>query len=104
MENEYAIRIGNSLVVLYGPQYRGSVNKTMLSYREGVWCEKTETGEWMPDWNLTWFWKTGDMPENYFYYEQDPPETALHNLMRTMAAGNRKIRTTKGHAAAAAAA
>lgn len=81
MDNELAIPIDDSLVILYDPENTITViNGTKLYYREGVWCEKDETGEFMPDWSLTWFYTDKHNPEDYYYYEQDPPETAIHNL------------------------
>ena len=47
----------------------------------GLWMEKDENGDYAPDWDLTWFWKVGNSPEDYFYYEQDSFEVSLYNLI-----------------------
>jgi len=79
--DEIVFEMDGSLVSLDIEEYEASINGDTLYYREGVWCERDEeTGEWMPDWDLTWFYKDPENPEEYFYFEQDPPETALHNL------------------------
>lgn len=44
--------------------------------------ERNNAGEFEPDWGLTWFYENPDNPKDYFYYEQDPPGTAIHNLER----------------------
>ncbi len=79
--DEEVFEIDGSLVSLDIEEYEVTIGGNDLYYREGVWCERDEdTGEWMPDWDLTWFYKDPENPADYFYFEQDPPETAIHNL------------------------
>jgi len=72
--------IGDSMVELYGPEMRTPVNGETVYFREGSWLEKDENGEYYADWNLTWFYKDKEHPENYLYFEQDSWPTALYNM------------------------
>ena len=80
-KEEVEFYIDDSLVCLDEDEYIVNIDGRTIYYREGVWCERYD-GEMMPDWSLTWFYEDPDNPEDYFYYEQDPPETAIHNLKR----------------------
>ena len=73
-----------SAVVLYGEEHEVVIAGEIVHYREGVWLERGDDGELYPDWDLTWFYKDTDHPQEYIYYEQDPPEVALHNLRRIL--------------------
>ncbi len=75
----------NSAVILDGTEHSVTIHDQKVYYREGTWCERDDDGELMPDWGLTWFYTNKEHPENYLYYEQDPPETAIHNLTSILA-------------------
>ena len=81
---EICFEIDNSLVCLDDIEHETNIYGQHVYYREGVWCEKYD-GEFMPDWSLTWFYTDQNHPENYLYYEQDPPDTAIHNLKNYIA-------------------
>lgn len=70
----------NSFVTLYGPKKCVKLLGEDFYAAEGTWFEKCDDGTYTPDWDLTWFWKVGNCPEDYFYYEQDSFEVSLHNL------------------------
>lgn len=73
--------VDGSLVTLYGPVVAVHGFENELYAAEGVWCEKDEeTGEFMPDWSLSWFWRADENPENYVYFEQDGIPVSLHNM------------------------
>ena len=53
---------------------------------EGMYCNYNEkTGELEPDWSCTLLYENvpDDRfdPDNYSYFEQDPPMTAIHNFL-----------------------
>ena len=83
---EVLFEVNGAQVVLEGPQAQITINGLGTVYvREGTWMEKGEDGEFYPDFSLTWFYKDEEHPEDYLYYEQDPPEVAVYNLTRAMA-------------------
>ena len=69
-----------SHVVLMGPEKEVDIAGTHLYYREGEYLQIDDDGGTLPDWSLTCFYEDKEHPENYLYIEQDPPETAMHNL------------------------
>lgn len=69
-----------SHVVLYGVEKEIELCGVHLYYREGEYYQIQEDGNLCADWCLTWFYENRNCPEEYFYFEQDPPETAIHNL------------------------
>lgn len=77
--------IDDSLVELSGPVYRVIVSEHQSYFiREGTWFEKDESGEFQPDWSLTWIYKDEDDPKSYAYYEQSPKETAVYNFIKSL--------------------
>lgn len=82
-DEQYIETADGGHVVLYGPTEEVVLGGVHLYYREGDWLEEYD-GELVPDWSLTWFYEDTEHPEKYFYYEQDPAETALYNLTRIM--------------------
>lgn len=78
------IPVEDSLVILEGEIGKTTICGIELYYREGLWCEKDDDGEFMPDWDLTWFYFDKDNPSDFVYFEQDPPETAIYNLSRIL--------------------
>ena len=82
--DEVLIPIDNSLVVLEGAEGEVDIAGMHLYYREGAWYERGDDGEFYPDWGLTWFYKNPEHPEDYFYYEQDAPVVAIHNLISAL--------------------
>ena len=84
--------IDDSLVILEGEEHEVDISDMHLFYREGVWCEKYD-GEWMPDWCLTWFYDDQDNPADYIFFEQDPPETAIHNLRHILNEHTKSVRS-----------
>ena len=75
------IEMDDALVLLEGPEKSSIICGVEVFYREGCWCERDEeTEEFIPDWSLTWFYIGEGNCTNYVYFEQDPPETALHNF------------------------
>ena len=69
-----------SHIVLYGPEHEITISNTHLYYREGEYYQVYEDGNLYADWSLTLFYEDRNCPEEYFYFEQDPPETAIYNL------------------------
>lgn len=93
--NEFQIvndSIGEEACILaYGPAWRVTDKDVIVV--EGVYCNyNKETDEYDPDWALTLVYK--DVPDEEFdpdrfvYYEQDPPETAIHNYLQGPACWN----------------
>ena len=83
-----SFEIDDSIVCLEGEEVEVTVCGEKTYYREGTWCEKNDDGDFEPDWSLTWFYKDKDNPQDYFYYEQDPPETAIYNLRNILSQNN----------------
>lgn len=80
-EFEFEVEDGDgSHIVLYGPIEEVIIEGIHLYYREGDYYQIDDDGELYADWSLTLFYQDIDHPEEYFYFEQDPPETAIHNL------------------------
>ena len=73
--------VDESFVELFGDIYMISLDQDIY-IREGTWFEKNDSGEWEPDWSLTWFYTDEDNPQDYLYFEQDGIEVSLHNFMR----------------------
>lgn len=69
-----------SHIVLYGSEGEITIENIHLYYREGDYYQIDDNGELYADWSLTLFYEDQDHPEEYFYLEQDPPETAIYNL------------------------
>lgn len=69
-----------SRIVLYGPENEVTIENIHLYYREGDYFQIDDNGELYADWCLTLFYEDKEHPEKYLYLEQDPPETAMHNL------------------------
>ena len=75
-----------SKVILEGPLWKLYFLDTSIFIREGTFCARyndPETGEEIvePDWDVTWFYRDKDCPEEHMYYEQDPIDTAVHNFL-----------------------
>lgn len=75
-----------SKVILEGSLWKLNFLDTSVFIREGTFCARyndPEAGEETvdPDWNVTWFYRDKDNPEEYMYYEQDPIDTAVHNFL-----------------------
>ena len=81
-EKQDVIQIDNSIVVINTPIWH--VTDRGVFFVEGVWCEFNEdTGEYEPDWSVTLVYddsKDFDL-NNYDYYEQGTPTTAIHNYL-----------------------
>ena len=73
--------VDDSYVELDGPIWKMNIEETDIYIREGTWFEQDETGEWMPDWSLTWFYVDPENPAEYLYFEQDDIQTAVHNFL-----------------------
>ena len=81
--------VDESFVTLYGPVVLVKGFEEDMYVAEGVWCEKDEdSGEYWPDWSLSWFWKAGERPEQHIYYEQDSIPVSLHNLKHIVGEAN----------------
>ena len=83
-----------SHVVLYGEEQEITIEGTHLYYREGDYLQKYEDGELYADWSLTCFYEDREHPEQYLYIEQDPPETAMHNLRNILSGGTDNAENT----------
>ena len=82
---EYIINLENSQVYLDGPTYLLQTEKGIVYYREGTWYEKDAlTGEFEPDFTVTWFYQDQNHPENYLYWESDTAASAVYNLTRAL--------------------
>lgn len=81
---------GDSMVCLEGDEKVINVCNTPVFYREGVWMEQDEDGEFYADWGLTWFYTDRTKPEDYLYFEQGCPESAIHNLLRAALTASEK--------------
>ena len=72
------------IAVIYEPCYRITVSGVTFIVAEGVYCawdeEKQET---LPDWSISLIYAdTSDFnPDNYLYYEQGCPISALRNYI-----------------------
>lgn len=87
VERDQAIdsfRIDDSYVELEGPVYKIVLDEGSYFVREGTWFEKDDSGEFQPDWSLTWIYKDKDNPEDCVYYEQDPKGTAVYNFLKSL--------------------
>ena len=76
--------LGEDVIIAYAPAYR--VTDKGLIFMEGVYCTRSElTGEVEPDWSLTLIYAdVSDEefdPQRWIYFEQDPPQTAIHNYL-----------------------
>lgn len=69
-----------SRIALYDPEKEVTIQGVHLYYREGDYYQIDDDGDFYADWSLTLFYKDREHPEDYFYLEQDPPETAMYNL------------------------
>ncbi len=76
--------IGEDCIIADGIAFR--VTDLELIFVEGTYCSfDEETGECEPDWSLTLIYD--NVPDDefdvqkYVYFEQDPPETAIHNFL-----------------------
>ena len=77
--------IDGSYVELFNSLWKFTYKDYDVFIREGVWCEMDEeTGDYLPDWSLSWFYMYEDDPENYLYFEQDGPEVSTYNLLRQL--------------------
>lgn len=83
IQNEF---IGDDMVFTCGRPYY--IEDLGLLVIEGTYCNN-DNGEFVPDWSLTLVYDWDDDKEtfdqedaiNYAYFEQDPPNTALHNYL-----------------------
>ena len=74
-------KVEDSLVTLFEPIIEVHGFEEDMYAAEGIWSEKYEgEDEYTPDWDLTWFWKKGESPENYYYFEQDGIMVSAYNL------------------------
>ncbi|MCR4745073.1 MAG: hypothetical protein K5894_07565 [Lachnospiraceae bacterium] len=89
------IPMDESLVVLEGPEKTVNICGIEFFYREGFWCEKDDDGNYMPDWDLTWFYTDDEEPADYVYFEQDSPEVAIYNLTQLLGGRPDDVETIK---------
>lgn len=83
IQNEY---IGDDMIFTCGRPYY--IENLGLLVIEGEYCNNDD-GEFIPDWSLTLVYKwdsedtTFDQEDalDYDYFEQDPPNTTLHNYL-----------------------
>jgi len=78
-------QIGKDVIVLNAPFWR--VKDKGIIFAEGVYCNcDDKTGDLNPDWAVTVIYKDVDTdkfnPQDFVYFEQDPPSTAIHNYFR----------------------
>lgn len=84
MEKEYEtliIPMGRDIIELDGDERAILIGTDKIYYQTGVYCNYNEgTDECEPDFALTYFYKNPAKIEDYLYFEQDDPATAIHNL------------------------
>lgn len=79
--------IGEDMIFTCGPIY--VLTDLNLILVEGIYCNhNAEDDSYEPDWSLTLIYRGNDVSEidfnEYEYFEQDPPLTALHNYLNAI--------------------
>lgn len=72
------------IAVIYGPCYRITLSEVTVIVAEGVYCAWDEDKqEALPDWSISLIYAdTSDFnSDNYLYYEQGYPTSALRNYI-----------------------
>ena len=57
------------------------IPKFELELHQGTFWQKSDDGEFYPDWGFTSINKIGQPIEDYLYFEQGTPYCALHNFL-----------------------
>ena len=78
---------GENMIITSGPLY--VLEDLGISVIEGTYCNyNEEIDDYEPDWSLTLVYDTANIHDfdynNYAYYEQDLPVTALHNYLNQL--------------------